>query len=79
VAKALPPQLHSPFAAPIPRIIREAHADALKVATREFLTAQAALADDDSEAARARHARALGEYERLRAQLAFIAAGARDV
>lgn len=56
---------------------RETYAEALKAAELEYRTAQAALTGGD-EAARARYARALAEYDKLQAQFPFVAAGAAD-
>ena len=77
--KPLPPRLQSPIGGPLPTTLREAYAEALKMAEVEYRAAQAAFTADDSDTARARYARALAEYDKLQAQFPFIAAGAGDV
>lgn len=74
----LPPRLQHPIGA-MPTTLRAAYAEALKAAELEYRTAQTALHTDDSDAARARYALALAEYDRLQAQFPFVAAGSGDV
>lgn len=73
----LPPRLQGTAAQSLPKTLREVYAEALKAAELEYRTAQAAL--DDSDAARARYARALAECDKLQAQFPFVASGAGDV
>ncbi len=77
--KPLPPRLQVPAGGPLPRTLREVYAEALKAAEFEYRMAQSELDLDDSNAARARYARALAEYDKLQAQFPFVAAGAGDV
>ncbi len=62
----------------LPKMQREAYAESLKAAELEYRTAQMALHTDDSDAARARYARALAVYETIQAQLPLILAGSGD-
>ena len=47
----------------MPKTLSEAYAEALRAAELEYRTAQAALATDDSNEARARYAVALAAYD----------------
>ena len=76
--KKLPPRLQPAAGSELPKTLREAYAETLRAAEVEYREAQAALAKDDSNEARARYARALAEYDKLSAQFPFIAAGAGD-
>lgn len=73
-----PPLWQPPAGWPLPKTNREAFADALGEAEREFRAAQAALAQDDSNENRARYARALAYYDELQGTFPFVAAGFGD-
>ena len=55
--------------------VRRALAETLKEAELNYRQAQAALATDSSELARARYARALAEYDKLQGMFQLVAAG----
>lgn len=74
-----PTTLQIPPGSPIVASGREAYARALEAAEREYREAQAALQRDDSDAARARYAKALADYDHLQGMFPFVAAGAGDV
>lgn len=62
------------------RTHREAFAEQLKLAHREFVEAQRAVqADPENESARQRYASALFAYDRLQATFLFTSQGVGDV
>jgi hypothetical protein len=71
--------LQQPISWKLPRTLREAYAETLNLAEREYRDAQTALGPDDSDATRALYARALAEYDKLQAVFPFVAAGSGDV
>lgn len=73
-----PTPLQAEAGGPLPRTLRETYAEALKKLERELRDSQAALASDDSEANRARYARALFEFDQVAGMFPFVAAGAGD-
>lgn len=76
--KPLPPRLQGTADMSLPHTLREAYAEVLKAAELEYRTAQAALATDGSDDARARYARALAEFDKLQAQFPLVPRGAGD-
>ena len=77
--KTPPPLLQRPISQDdLPRTLKETYAEALACAEREYREAQQALARDDSDAARARYATALFDYDQIQAMFPFLAAGLGD-
>ena len=78
--KKLPPAFQDEAGrGPCPKTLRETYAEFLKGVEREYRIAQATVAAHDSDANRARYAKAMRDYDALKGMFPFVAAGLGDV